>query len=144
MFGVLKLLFSFSAPKISLLPVYNVLPHLLEACKITLKPNKIRIRFKCGLFSLLGSGNGKGRTQQGTTSLNVLYLAFKMNLKHRHTSLFQLLHYLVRQKYVRKRKGGVKMRTTVLKMRIICKQKFDRRVWELWIAECALFRLKLK
>ena len=35
--------------------------------------------------------------------------------------------------------GAVKMRRTVLKMRITCKQKCDRDVRELWIAECALF-----
>ena len=45
-------------------------------------------------------------------------------------------------KYVRKRKGAVRMRMTVLKMRITCKQKCDRNVCELWIAECALFRLQ--
>ena len=37
------------------------------------------------------------------------------------------------QKYVRKRKGAVGMRLTVLKMRITCKQKCDRNVYELWL-----------
>ena len=46
------------------------------------------------------------------------------------------------QKYVRKRKGAVGMHLTVLKMRITCKQKCDRNVYELWITECALFRLQ--
>ena len=47
------------------------------------------------------------------------------------------------QKYAEKRKGAVKMRMTVLKMRIYtCKQKCDRNVCELWIVECALFRLQ--
>ena len=41
------------------------------------------------------------------------------------------------QKYVRKREGAVKTRTTVLKMRITCKKKCDRNVCEVWIAECA-------
>ena len=49
---------------------------------------------------------------------------------------------LVCQKYVRKRKGAIKMRMTVLKMCITCKQKCDQNVCELWIAECALFRLQ--
>ena len=35
---------------------------------------------------------------------------------------------LVCEKYVRKRKGAVKMRVTVLKMRITCKQKCDQNV----------------
>ena len=46
------------------------------------------------------------------------------------------------QKYVGKRKGAVKMCMTVLKMRITCKEKCDRNVCELWIVECALFRLQ--
>ena len=49
---------------------------------------------------------------------------------------------LVCQKYVRGRKGAVKMCMTVLKMRITCKQKCDRNVCELWIAECAFFRFQ--
>ena len=47
---------------------------------------------------------------------------------------------LVCQKNVRKHKAAVKTRMTVLKMRITGKQKCDRNVCELWIAECALFR----
>ena len=47
------------------------------------------------------------------------------------------LSRLVCQKYIRKRKGAVKTRMTVWKMRITCKQKCDRNVQELWIAECA-------
>ena len=49
---------------------------------------------------------------------------------------------LVCQKYVRKRKGAVKMRLTVLNVCMTCKQKCDRNVCELWIAECVLFRLQ--
>ena len=42
---------------------------------------------------------------------------------------------LVCQKYARKHKGAVKMCTMVLKMCITCKQKCNRNVCELWIAE---------
>ena len=49
---------------------------------------------------------------------------------------------LVCEKHVRKRKGAVKTRMTVLKMRITCKQKCDQNVCELWFAECTLFRLQ--
>ena len=41
-------------------------------------------------------------------------------------------------RYVRKRKGAVKMLMTILEMRITCKQKCDRNAWELWIAECVV------
>ena len=44
------------------------------------------------------------------------------------------------QKYVGKRKGAVNM--TVLKMCITCKHKCGQNVCELWITECALFRLE--
>ena len=50
--------------------------------------------------------------------------------------------HLVCQKYVRKHKVAVKMRMTVLKMCITCKQKCDRNVCELWFAECTLSRLQ--
>ena len=46
---------------------------------------------------------------------------------------------LVCEKYVRKRKGAVKMCMTVLKMRITCKKKCDRNVCELWPAQNSPF-----
>ena len=49
---------------------------------------------------------------------------------------------LVCEKYFRKRKGAAKMRMTVLKMCVTCKQKCDRNVCEWWIAECALLRFQ--
>ena len=50
--------------------------------------------------------------------------------------------HLVCQKYVRKRKGAVKMCMTVLRMHITWKQKCDRHACELWIAENTLFCFK--
>ena len=57
-----------------------------------------------------------------------------------HTNL--LPSRLVCQKYVRKRKGAVKTRLTVLKMRITCKQKCDQNLYALCFMECAQFRLQ--
>ena len=59
-----------------------------------------------------------------------------------HRLYHQKAAFILGQKYVRKRKGAVKMRVMVLKMCITWKQKCDRNVCELWIVECDLFRFQ--
>ena len=72
------------------------------------------------------------------TSVVILYVCCydtwrkHTNMKHLKNENREQPSLLVCQTYVRKRKGAVKMRMTVLKMHITCKQKCDWNVCELW------------
>ena len=69
------------------------------------------------------------------TWTEMVYIVRKTHNNNNNNNKQQPSH-LVCQKYMRKRKGAVKMCMTALKMHITCKQKCDKYLCELWFVEC--------